>query len=180
MGVQSCGFQGFCHIFILLFLCDGRSVRHFCPHEYKKPRRKPSGSCKHSAEGNRQRNTADQSPDRVSLLHKGDESIMTQRVRMPHRGPKSFVCHTTPHSDSTSRRVPTLFRSYCTTFIDKCKQKFFNFLAKASPSGDYGSFDSLRSLRMTYLSFRVSEAHRGIRSPSGYYGSFGSAALRSG
>ena len=30
---------------------------------------------------------------------------MTQRVRIPYRGRKSFVCHTTPHSDSTSRRV---------------------------------------------------------------------------
>ncbi len=30
---------------------------------------------------------------------------MTQRVRIPHRGRKSFVCHTTPHLDSTSRRV---------------------------------------------------------------------------
>ena len=34
---------------------------------------------------------------------------MAQRVRIPHRGRKSFVCHTTPHSDSTSREVPTLF-----------------------------------------------------------------------
>ena len=34
---------------------------------------------------------------------------MAQRVRIPHRGPKSFVCHTTPHSGSTSREVPTLF-----------------------------------------------------------------------
>ena len=30
---------------------------------------------------------------------------MTQRVRKPYRGRKSFVCHTTPHSGSTSRRV---------------------------------------------------------------------------
>lgn len=30
---------------------------------------------------------------------------MAQRVRIPHRGAMSFVCHTTPHSGSTSRRV---------------------------------------------------------------------------
>ena len=34
---------------------------------------------------------------------------MAQRVRIPHRGYRSFVCHTTPHLDSTSREVPTLF-----------------------------------------------------------------------
>ena len=34
---------------------------------------------------------------------------MAQRVRIPHRGRKSFVCHTTPHFDSTLREVPTLF-----------------------------------------------------------------------
>ena len=34
---------------------------------------------------------------------------MAQRVRIPHRGRRPFVCHTTPHSDSTSREVPTLF-----------------------------------------------------------------------
>ena len=30
---------------------------------------------------------------------------MAQRVRMPHRGRKPFVCHSTPHFDSTSREV---------------------------------------------------------------------------
>lgn len=34
---------------------------------------------------------------------------MQQRVRIPHRGRMSFVCQTTPHFGSTSRRVPTLF-----------------------------------------------------------------------
>ena len=28
---------------------------------------------------------------------------MAQRVRMPHRGQMPFVCHSTPHFDSTSR-----------------------------------------------------------------------------
>ena len=28
---------------------------------------------------------------------------MAQRVRIPHRGQKPFVCHSTPHFDSTSR-----------------------------------------------------------------------------
>ena len=31
---------------------------------------------------------------------------MVQRVRMPHRGKISFVCHSTPHFDSTSREEP--------------------------------------------------------------------------
>ena len=30
---------------------------------------------------------------------------MAQRVRIPHRGRKPFVCHSTPHFDSTSREV---------------------------------------------------------------------------
>ena len=30
---------------------------------------------------------------------------MAQRVRIPHRGYKPFVCQTTPHFDSTSREV---------------------------------------------------------------------------
>ena len=30
---------------------------------------------------------------------------MAQRVRTPHRGQKPFVCHSTPHFDSTSREV---------------------------------------------------------------------------
>ena len=34
---------------------------------------------------------------------------MAQRVRIPHRGQKPFVCQTTPHFGSTSREVPTLF-----------------------------------------------------------------------
>ncbi len=34
---------------------------------------------------------------------------MAQRVRKTYRGQMPFVCHTTPHSDSTSRRLPTLF-----------------------------------------------------------------------
>ena len=30
---------------------------------------------------------------------------MAQRVRIPHRGRKPFVCHSTPHFDSTSRKA---------------------------------------------------------------------------
>ena len=30
---------------------------------------------------------------------------MMQRVRIPHRGRMPFVCHSTPHFDSTSREV---------------------------------------------------------------------------
>ena len=31
---------------------------------------------------------------------------MAQRVRTPHRGQMPFVCHSTPHFDSTSREEP--------------------------------------------------------------------------
>jgi len=31
---------------------------------------------------------------------------MAQRVRTPHRGRMPFVCHSTPHFDSTSREEP--------------------------------------------------------------------------
>ena len=30
---------------------------------------------------------------------------MMQRVRIPHRGQMPFVCHSTPHFDSTSRKA---------------------------------------------------------------------------
>ena len=30
---------------------------------------------------------------------------MMQRVRIPHRGQRPFVCHSTPHFDSTSRKA---------------------------------------------------------------------------
>ena len=41
---------------------------------------------------------------------------MVQRVRTPHRGPKlkSFVCHSTPHFDSTSREVSYSVLTYHT------------------------------------------------------------------
>ena len=52
---------------------------------------------------------------------------MAQRVRIPYRGRKSFVCHTTPHSDSTSRRVSYSVQVYCTTYIDKSKHIFSVF-----------------------------------------------------
>ena len=46
---------------------------------------------------------------------------MAQRVRKPHRGRESFVCHTTPHFDSTSREVSYSVPSYHTRKIPKCK-----------------------------------------------------------
>ena len=49
---------------------------------------------------------------------------MAQRVRIPHRGRKSFVCHTTPHSDSTSRGVPTLFANTIHHVGAKVNNKF--------------------------------------------------------
>ena len=49
---------------------------------------------------------------------------MAQRVRIPHRGHKSFVCHTTPHSGSTSREVSYSVLAYHTTERLKCKYLF--------------------------------------------------------
>ena len=46
---------------------------------------------------------------------------MTQRVRIPHRGYKSFVCHTTPHSGSTSREVSYSVPRYHTRNSRNCK-----------------------------------------------------------
>ncbi len=44
-----------------------------------------------------------------------------QRVRKPHRGQKSFVCHSTPHFGSTSREVSYSVRGYHTISCCKCK-----------------------------------------------------------
>ena len=50
---------------------------------------------------------------------------MVQRVRMPHRGYRSFVCHSTPHFDSTSREVSYSVPVYHTTDFLKSKYLFF-------------------------------------------------------
>ena len=69
----------------------------------KSPHRKPEGEWfrwqDHPWE--KAAKTADHSPDRVSLLHKGGESIMAQRVRKPHRGTSSFVLRATPRPGGT-------------------------------------------------------------------------------
>ena len=44
---------------------------------------------------------------------------MAQRVRIPHRGRESFVCHTTPHLDSTSREVSYSVRRLSYTTIEE-------------------------------------------------------------
>ena len=49
---------------------------------------------------------------------------MVQRVRKPHRGRESFVCHSTPHFDSTSREVSYSVRMYHTRYSEKCKYSF--------------------------------------------------------
>ena len=49
---------------------------------------------------------------------------MVQRVRIPHRGHESFVCHSTPHFDSTSREVSYSVRPYHTRKC--CKSKYQN------------------------------------------------------
>ena len=46
---------------------------------------------------------------------------MAQRVRIPYRGHKSFVCHTTPHHGSTSRKVSYSVLAYHTRNFAKCK-----------------------------------------------------------
>jgi hypothetical protein len=46
---------------------------------------------------------------------------MAQRVRIPHRGRKSFVCHTTPHYGSTSREVSYSVLAYHTRNAPNCK-----------------------------------------------------------
>lgn len=48
---------------------------------------------------------------------------MAQRVRKSHRGRMPFVCHTTPHFDSTSREVSYSVRPYHTR--RKMKSKYF-------------------------------------------------------
>ena len=49
---------------------------------------------------------------------------MTQRVRIPHRGQASFVCHSTPHFGSTSRRVSYSVPPYHTRWAGKSKYPF--------------------------------------------------------
>ena len=53
---------------------------------------------------------------------------MQQRVRIPHRGRTSFVCQTTPHFGSTSRRVPTLFLHIIHDQEEKVNT-FFDFIS---------------------------------------------------
>ena len=51
---------------------------------------------------------------------------MVQRVRMPHRGKISFVCHSTPHFDSTSREASYSVRRYHTRLRRKSKYFFID------------------------------------------------------
>ena len=61
------------------------------------------------------------SPDRVSLHTYKEIFLYAQRVRNTSSRTKSFVCQTTPHFGSTSRKVSYSVRSYITTLEDKCK-----------------------------------------------------------
>ena len=54
--------------------------------------------------------TADQLPDRVSLLHKGDESHMAQRVRIPYRGQGPSSVTQLPILTALHAGFPTLFQ----------------------------------------------------------------------
>lgn len=60
-------------------------------------------------------------PTEYRCYIKEDAPNMAQRVRIPHRGQKSFVCHPTPHFDSTSREVSYSVRSHHTRKRAKCK-----------------------------------------------------------
>ena len=61
---------------------------------------------------------------------------MVQRVRIPYRGYKlsvfsapqliSFVCHSTPHFDSTSRKASYSVRKYHTRCFEKSKYFFID------------------------------------------------------
>ena len=69
--------------------------------------------------------SADQLPDRVSLLIKENIHYDAAGAKTPSRI-KSFVCHTTPHSDSTSRRASYSVPGYHTRKRQKSKYFFTN------------------------------------------------------
>ena len=73
--------------------------------------------------------SADRLPDRVSLLIKENIHYDAAGAKTPSRI-KSFVCHTTPHSDSTSRRVSYSVRAYHTRLQPKCKYFFAKSVKK--------------------------------------------------
>ena len=52
---------------------------------------------------------------------------MQQRVRIIPSWTKSFVCQTTPHFDSTSRRISYSVHAYLTRKQEKCKSLFLPF-----------------------------------------------------
>ena len=95
----------------------------------KKTRRKTVGECYRCVlpAGKCSKKTADHSPDRVSLLHKGGESHMTQRVRKPHR--RTFL---RPPGNSPSRWHLTRGFLLCSQgiihhFLQKVNREMQNF-----------------------------------------------------
>ena len=68
--------------------------------------------------------TADHSPDRVSLLHKGGESIMAQRVRKPHRGKIPSSSGQLPVPRALNARLSTLFAHTIHQMSKKVKGKW--------------------------------------------------------
>ena len=59
---------------------------------------------------------------------------MMQRVRIPHRGRMPFVCHSTPHFDSTSRKVSYSVAPIIHHLAEKVNP-YFLLLAKKSGNG---------------------------------------------
>ena len=66
---------------------------------------------------------------------------MAQRVRIPHRGRKSFVCQTTPHFDSTSRGVSYSVLQYHTQEVRKSKPPFSFFRKDNEKTKVFGYYD---------------------------------------
>lgn len=88
----------------------------------KTPAAKPLGRHSMVAFGNDSRYTADPSPDRVSLLHKGGYPIWAAGAVIPSW--KSFPSSSgqLPVPVALNARSPTLFAHYYTRFFSKSKE----------------------------------------------------------
>ena len=56
---------------------------------------------------------------------------MMQRVRIPHRGQRPFVCHSTPHFDSTSRKASYSVAHIIHYLTEKVNPQFVKLCRKA-------------------------------------------------
>ena len=86
---------------------------------------------------------------------------MAQRVRMPHRGRMPFVCHSTPHFDSTSRKVSYSVAPIIHIFSPKVNTlfenpgKFFRFIDKP-PGGRVKLRGENRKFSFIYVGAAIS------------------------